>query len=40
MFKNFIQSKLVKPIFLFPNRCETQTTKNYQTLKKTSFTAV
>jgi len=24
MFKNFIQSKLLKPIFLSPNCCETQ----------------
>jgi len=30
MFKNFIHSQLLKPIF-FPNHCETQITKNYQT---------
>jgi len=30
MFKNFIHSHLLKP-FLYPNRCETQTSKNYQT---------
>jgi len=29
MFKNFIHSKLLKPIFLYPNHCETQITKNY-----------
>jgi len=31
MFKNFIHSQLLKPIFLSPNRCKTQITKNYQT---------
>jgi len=31
MFKNFIHSQLLKAIFLFSNRCETQITKNYQT---------
>jgi len=29
MFKNFIHSQLFKPIFLSLNRCETQSTKNY-----------
>jgi len=33
MFKNFIHSQLLKPIFLCPNRCETQITKNCQTSK-------
>jgi len=40
MFKNFIHSQLLKPIFLSPNHCETQITKNYQTLEWTSFTVV
>jgi len=31
--KSFINSQLLKPIFLSPNRCETQITKNYQTSK-------
>jgi len=31
MFKNFIHSQLLKTIFLSPNRCETQISKNYQT---------
>jgi len=31
MFKNFIHSKLFKPIFLSPNCCETQISQNYQT---------
>jgi len=31
MFKNFIHSQLLKLIFLSPNRCETQISKNYQT---------
>jgi len=31
MFKNFVNSQLLKSIFLSPNRCETQITKNYQT---------
>jgi len=31
MFKNFLHSQLFKPVFLSPNRCETQITKNYQT---------
>jgi len=31
MFANFILSQLLKPIFLSPNLCETQITKNYQT---------
>jgi len=32
MFKNFKRSQLLKPIFLSPNRCETQQiSKNYQT---------
>jgi len=35
MFKNFIHSQLLKPIFLSPNHGETQITKNYQTSKKT-----
>jgi len=29
MFKKFILSQLLKPIFLSPNRCETQIRKNY-----------
>jgi len=33
MFKNVIHSLPRKPIFLFPNRCEIQITKNYQTSK-------
>jgi len=33
MFNNFIHSQLLKPIFLSPNRCETQITKNYKTSK-------
>jgi len=33
MFKNFIHSQLLKPIFFIPNCCETQITKNYQTSK-------
>jgi len=33
MFKNFTHSQLLKPIFLSPNHCETQITKNYQTLE-------
>jgi len=33
MFKNFIHSQLLKPIFLSPNRCETQITKNCNTSK-------
>jgi len=33
MFKNFIYSQLLKPIFLSLNHCETQITKNYQTSK-------
>jgi len=33
MFKNFIHSQLLKPIFLSPNGCETQTTNNYRTSK-------
>jgi len=33
MFKDFIHSQLLKPIYLSPNRFETQITKNYQTLK-------
>jgi len=33
MFKNFIHSQLLKRIFLSPNCCETQITKNYQTSK-------
>jgi len=33
MFKNFIHSQLLKPIFLSPNRCETQITKNDKTSK-------
>jgi len=35
MFKNFIHSQLLKPIFLSPNRCETQISKNYKTSKWT-----
>jgi len=31
MFKNFIHSQLLKPIFLSLNHCETQISKNYQT---------
>jgi len=31
MFKNFMHSQLLKPIFLSPNGCETQITKSYQT---------
>jgi len=31
MFKNFFHSQPLKPIFLCPNRCETQISKNYQT---------
>jgi len=30
MFRNFIHSQLLKPIFLSPNRCETQIAKDYQ----------
>jgi len=30
MFKNFIHSQLLKPIFLSPSHCETQISKNYQ----------
>jgi len=33
MFKNFVYSQLLKPIFLSPNSCETQITKNYKTSK-------
>jgi len=33
MFKNVIHSQLLKPLFMSPNRCETQITKNYQTSK-------
>jgi len=31
MFNTFVHSQLLKPIFLTPNHCETQITKNYQT---------
>jgi len=31
MFKNFEHSQLLKPIFMSPNRCETQITKNNKT---------
>jgi len=37
VFKNFINSQRLKPIFLTPKRCETQITKNYQTSKRTFF---
>jgi len=30
MFKSFIHSQLLNPIFLSPNRCETQISKNLQ----------
>jgi len=40
MFKNFVHSQLLKPIFLSPNRCETQITKYYQTSEYTFFTIV
>jgi len=40
MFKNFIYSQLLKPIFLFRNRCVTQKTKNDKTSKWTFFTVV
>jgi len=33
MFKNFIHSQLLKPIFLSLKHCETQITKNFQTSK-------
>jgi len=33
MFKKFMYSQLLKPIFLAPKRCDTQITKNYQTSK-------
>ena len=33
MFKNFIHSKLLKPIFSSLNHCEPQITKNYRTSK-------
>jgi len=31
MFKSFLHSQLLKPIFLSSNRCETQISKNFQT---------
>jgi len=35
MFNNLIHSPLLKPVFLSPNHCETQITKNCQTSKCT-----
>jgi len=37
MFKNFIHSQLLKPIFLSPNRCETQINKDYKPSKHIFF---
>jgi len=40
MFKICIHTQLLKPIFLSPNRCKTQISKNFQTSEYTSFTVV